>query len=411
MNKKSLSESKLRFLFVSTDKFVPFRVDVAVLFGQELVRRGHVIDWILQSEKACHKQYETIWSGCRVWVGATDTGTSRFCRIKKHIHDISNDFRMFCLASKNRYHFIQVKDKFLSALMAILAARLNRTRFIYWLSYPFPEASLYRVREGIARYPWFYWFRGIIFKFLLYRVIMPRADHVFVQSEQMKKDVAAMGISKKKLTAVPMGVCLEGIPYEPNKGPFMQNKTERMVVYLGTLARVRRIDFLIRVFVKVLRKVPNAKLYLVGGSPDPNDEKMLKDEALNQGVEGTIIFTEFLPMKEAWRFVRRADVCVSPIHPNPILNPGSPTKLIEYMAMGKAVVANDHPEQRLVISESGGGICVPYEEAAFANAIAQLLTDDLMAAEMGRKGRLYIEQKRTYKTIADLVEAKYDLVK
>ncbi len=42
-----------------------------------------------------------------------------------------------------------------------------------------------------------------------------------------------------------------------------------------------------------------------------------------------------------------------------ILRAASPTKLVEYMAMGKAVVANDHPEQKRVIEESGAGYCVP----------------------------------------------------
>jgi hypothetical protein len=40
------------------------------------------------------------------------------------------------------------------------------------------------------------------------------------------------------------------------------------------------------------------------------------------------------------------------------LNPASPTKLVEYMALGKAVVANDHPDQRMVLEQSGAGICV-----------------------------------------------------
>ena len=45
------------------------------------------------------------------------------------------------------------------------------------------------------------------------------------------------------------------------------------------------------------------------------------------------------------------------------------------MALGKAVVANDHPEQRRVIEESGAGICVPYAEQPFAAAIVRLLED------------------------------------
>lgn len=152
------------------------------------------------------------------------------------------------------------------------------------------------VKQGTARYPWLYLLRGEVFKLLLYRVILPCADRIFVQSEQMKKDVVAMGIAEEKLTAVPMGVPLEQIPYQADGTPSQEGKTEMMVVYLGTLIRPRRIDFLIRVFEKVLRQVPNARLYLVGGGDDPADEQMLIDEAVRLGVGHAVVFTGFLPM-------------------------------------------------------------------------------------------------------------------
>jgi glycosyltransferase involved in cell wall biosynthesis len=104
--------------------------------------------------------------------------------------------------------------------------------------------------------------------------------------------------------------------------------------------------------------------------------------------------------------VAQADVCLSPLYPTPILNAGSPTKLIEYMGMGKAVVANDHPEQKLVLAQSGGGLCVPYDEDAFAEAVLYLLDRPQVAADMGRRGRAYVELHRDYEVIATQVEAQ-----
>ena len=79
------------------------------------------------------------------------------------------------------------------------------------------------------------------------------------------------------------------------------------------------------------------------------------------------------------------------------------TKLIEYMALGKAVVANDHPEQRLVIAASGSGICTRYAEEPFADAIIRLLKHPNQAVEMGIKGKRYVAEHRIYSKIADLV--------
>jgi glycosyltransferase involved in cell wall biosynthesis len=116
------------------------------------------------------------------------------------------------------------------------------------------------------------------------------------------------------------------------------------------------------------------------------------------------VFVGQLPRSEALQYVQDADVCVSPLYPTPVFNVASPTKLVEYMAMGKAVVANSHPDQQFLIEESGGGFCVPYEEGAFAEAILRLLRAPEMARTMGEKGRKYALTHRTYGTIADIVE-------
>lgn len=62
---------------------------------------------------------------------------------------------------------------------------------------------------------------------------------------------------------------------------------------------------------------------------------------------------------------------------------------------------------RLVIAESEAGICVPWEERAFVEVIVRLLKNPLLVHEMGVKGRRYVEEKRDYRRIADLVEEQY----
>jgi len=74
------------------------------------------------------------------------------------------------------------------------------------------------------------------------------------------------------------------------------------------------------------------------------------------------------------------------------------------MAMGKAVVANTHPEQKLLIEASGCGYCVPYEEDAFAGAIVKLLRAPELARAMGERGRRYAVEYRSYGVIASGVE-------
>jgi len=403
MHQPSLTQNKLKFLFIARDKFPPFRVDVSTLFGEELVGRGHKIDWLLQSEQHCDSSFCTTWRGGKAWIGATTAGSTRISRLRQHFRSISNDLRMFGISRNESYDVIQVRDKLIAGLFAIVASKLSKTRFVYWLSFPIPEAKTYRAQMGLSRFPIFDYIRGHVFGLLLYRIIMPMADHIFVQSEQMKRDVEQKGINGNKLTAVPMGVSIENVRLEDSP----PHTNEKIILYLGDISKIRGMGFLLRVQKKVLEQIPDAKLYLVGSAQDPNDVIELQNESERLGIASSVIFTGFVEKEEVCSFIRRASLCVSPLYPTPIYKPASPTKLIEYMANEKAVVVNDHPEQKQVITDSGGGLCVPYEESSFSRAVIELLENPVKAAVMGRKGRKYVEKYRSYNVIADIVEQQY----
>jgi glycosyltransferase involved in cell wall biosynthesis len=398
----------VRVLVISSDTFPPTRVDVAVLFGKELAGRGHRFDWILQSEAACARSYVTPWGGGEAWVGATDLGNSLLRRLHKHALGIGNDLRLLTRLRRTRYDAVEVKDKFLTGAIAAIACRISRTPFIYWLSYPFPEAYQQRAKDGTARYPRLYVLRGRAFGWLLYHWLLPAADHVFVQSEQMREDIATHGVPTAKMTVVPMGISAElGALAASSSAPRrLLPAGIPCVLYLGTLDRVRRLDFLVRVFARVRAAVPNARLYLVGQGVHAEDEPFLRQEAARLGLASSVAFVGQLPQAEALRYVMEADVCASPFYPTPVLRSTSPTKLVEYLALGKAVVANDHPEQRRVIEESGAGLCVPYDEERFADAIVTLLEDPDARRSMGERGRRYALEKRSYGVIADVVERR-----
>jgi glycosyltransferase involved in cell wall biosynthesis len=316
--------------------------------------------------------------------------------------------RQLLAVRPGRYDIVQAKDLFLGAVMALLTARTRGARFVYWLSYPFPEASLYKARTGFARYPILYRIRGWAQSFLLYRIIMTSAEHVYVQSEQMKRDIVAKGVAAAKLTAVPMGVPDTDLDTAKRVVPVDLPDGTRTVVYIGTLANSRRIDFVVRAFARVVGRFPEARLYLVGDGGRPEDTEMLRQEAGRLGINHAMTITGQLPRPEALAYVQAADVCLSPFYPTPILESTSPTKLVEYMAFRKPVVATEHPEQRLVVSESGAGYCVPFEEAPFADAIISLLERPEEAAAMGERGFEYVRKHRCYSVIGDRVREVYD---
>ena len=400
-SQRSKNGAELNFLYLTNDKYPPFRVDVSVLFGEEFSKKGHQISWIMQSEEPLQNNKTQYWGNWKLYLGATDEGTNFLSRMRKHLLGIRNDFRVIQVAKSDSFDFIQVKDKFFGALFGLWAAKSCKKPFYYWLSYPFPEASLFSAKQNTARYPFFYKLRGYLYGFLLYKIIARKADHVFVQSEQMKLDIEEMGIDPRKMTAVPMG-------FKPSTSPVsnVQIKPFQMV-YLGTLLQTRKLDFLIRVLSIVKRSIPEATLIYVGPEELPGDLNILQKEAERLGVEDSVCYTGNMKRDDAFKVVAESAVCFSPFYPTPILNSTSPTKLVEYFSLCRPAVANDHPEQRKVMAESGGGYCVEYNEEAFADAAIKLINSPEKAKEMGKAGYNYAMKHRTYSVLADSVESKY----
>ena len=395
----------LRILLVTSDKFPPFRPAAKAIFGEELIERGHVIDWIIQADRPGTSGGTVSYGKGEVFLAASHGGTRRRDRLKKHLADLFNDLRIFGVTRRRRYDIVQVKDKYIAGVMGLVAARLSGSRFFFWLAYPHAEADLHVVKHGMARYPLLYWLRGHAMAFTLYRILLPRADHAFVQSEQMKLDIAARGVDPGKMTPIPGSLTLETIPFKGEQDPGPDGP---VVLYVGTLHRKRRLDFVVRVFKRVLEEMPEARLWFVGGGVDPEDEHMLHAEVESQRVDPrAVVFVGEVPMEEVWQYIERSAVCLSPIYPSFILNQGSPTKLIEYMAMSRPVVANDQPEQVTVIEQSGAGYCVPWDEGAFANATLKLLRDPALARKMGKLGRSWVEGNRTSSVMTDIVEQQY----
>lgn len=347
----------VRYVFVTADKFPPFRADVAVLFGKELKGRKHDIDWLLQSEAACTTSYSTHWEGGRVWVAANPQGTSLSRRISRNLCAFLNDCRVVALLSKQKYDFVQVKDKYVTALPALALARVFGTGFIFWLSYPFHEAMVEQADEGTAQFPLIYRVLGRFCSLLLHHVIAPAADFVVVQSEPMKHDLVIRGIPSTKIKVVPMGVDMTLVG-EVLALPLAEKQPdEKWLVYLGVLDRYRRMDFLVRVLARVLAHEPRAVLICVGWADDGAGEQAIWSQARALGIEDKVRISGKLPMTDAWKWVRVADVCISPYYPSRVLLATSPTKLVEYMALGRPVVATEYPEQRQLLDDSGAGIC------------------------------------------------------
>ncbi|WP_085317129.1 glycosyltransferase family 4 protein [Derxia lacustris] len=383
-----------RLLYLVPDGFPTHRADVTVLFGQELPRHGIATDLVAQ--QSLNASADAAWPAGTLSVAPRGASPARN-QLGAFLHDLRQLWR----ARPDRYAALQVRDKPFAGLLGLIRARLLGLPFFYWASFPICEsyaavARAQGARLGLAR--WFFlMLKGHVGQRLLYRWLMPRCDHVFVQSDRMKEELVARGIPPNKLTPVPMGVDLERATRKCEvriDAGALAGK--RVIGYLGTLERARRIDFLFEVVARLRQDIPDICLLLVGDAEEADDRRFLAERAAEIGVTDCIVHTGWVPSATAWAWMRKAELGLSLFPRGELLDSASPTKVVEYLALGIPVIGNDQPDQQQVLTASGAGISVPMEVDGFADAIRTVLRDPELAARMSAAGPPFVRANRTY---------------
>lgn len=398
----------MRLFYFVTDSYPAWRVDLAELFSYELMKLGMHTDWSMRRDDS------GLWctvkkNGESIYLPFFISGIPIITPITRRFGEFMSEIYLTgILIFGPRYDFIQVRDdRYTAAFFAWLAARICGSKFIYWVSFPFPENDLEKAKLSTGLRKAFFKLRGNLTMWWLYKLVLPRADHVFVQTERMKENIMAYGLAKDRMTPVSMGVSMRLFEWKRTA----HHEVERgSVTYLGTFARSRHLETIIQAFSLVIRQLPSAKLYLVGRGDIPEDRQFLENLVEQLGLLNSVIFTGFLPIDQAWEVAAKSELCISPIYPSFIFLQGSPTKLYEYMALGRPVIANEHPEQSNALVSSGAGLCVPWNEQSFADAMISMLSNPNEAEKMGEKGPDWVEDNRRYDHIAAQVYRQYQML-
>ncbi|MBV8033896.1 glycosyltransferase [Roseateles sp.] len=397
----------MRIFFLMYDALPPFRSDVKVLFGQELPKLGVLSD--VAGQAGGGLDATGSWGGGVMHV----TGPLRKGLVGELVRPFQDLLAMRRLESEHQV--IQVRDKIRTGLLAWIVARLTGRRFVYWMSFPFAEGHAVRARDvGFTKGPivWIAnWARAQLAQQVFYRFLIKRVDHLFVQSDEMCREMREHGVPAARMTAVPMGVnsewfdrdraAMAGDVPEPLRG-------RRVLAYVGTLARSRRPEFLVQVLERVREVEPGAFLLLIGDAPNSDERAWLREMIASSSSASSIHLTGWVDQDTAQRWLAHAELGYSPFPRGPLLDSASPTKAIEYLAQGIPCVANDNPDQQLVLTQSGGGFCVPMEVEAFAHASMRLLSDPPMATKMGSAGKAWVQQHRDYSVLARQVASVYE---
>jgi glycosyltransferase involved in cell wall biosynthesis len=217
------------------------------------------------------------------------------------------------------------------------------------------------------------------------------ADHV-ISTNESYRDVAVKRSGKpaSKVTVVRTGPD----PDQLRRGqahPELRRGRRFLAAYIGVMGPQDGVDIVVRAADIVVHEFgrDDIAFTLIGSGDCFDDLVRLRDEL---GLAGHVEFTGRAPDEQVAQIMSTADVGLSPDPKNPLNDVSTMNKTMEYMAYELPVVAFDLRETRVSADEAAVYV-TPNDVHEYARAIVALMDDDSARVQMGKLGRIRVEQE------------------
>lgn len=224
-------------------------------------------------------------------------------------------------------------------------------------------------------YPWRRGWRRTVFD-LATRTGYAAANLIITTSKGVADDlVTAFGVRRDKIAVVPNPVDLDAVREAARESiePSFERAWQRpVIVAAGRLAEAKNYPLLIDAMAALRQRI-DARLFILGTG---DEEAAIRARIRERGLESSIILCGF--QKNPWKYIAKADVFALTSRYE-----GFGNVLIEAMACGVPVVATASAGTRDIVRHGVDGLLVEqHEPAAFAEAIASLVTDETTRQRM-----------------------------
>ena len=237
------------------------------------------------------------------------------------------------------------------------------------------------------------------------KFILSSYDELVVLSNKLTEDAINLGVPEEKVRAIPIGVDFD--QFNPHvdgsdlKIKLHIKEDEKVLLFVGRLALVKRIDILIDLTKRLLSDGFKIKTIIVGdGAYSDYYEKLAKP------IEENILFVGLVPKQEIHEYFAISDVLILPS-----LSEGLPNVLLEASACGKPIVAtNTGGISDIVIHGETGFLAESNNVDSFAHYVKLLLNDEDLSTELGRNAYEHTKEKFNWADITKEYESVYEKV-
>lgn len=231
---------------------------------------------------------------------------------------------------------------------------------------------------------------------LAYRV----ADAVVVVSEGFRDDLVDRGVPPEKVVTIRNGVDLDrfsaGLTLDPKERELLgATPHDLLVLYIGAHGISQGLSSVVD--AAALLDGEGVHFALVGEGAD----KAAVGARLRQLRIANVTMLPSVPHDRVPALVAAADVCLVPLRDVPLFSSFIPSKMFEFLGMGKAVVGSLRGEAARILEEAGAVVVPPEDPEALAATLRELAADPQRRARMGTSGRAYVQQHFDRRVLAE----------
>ena len=223
---------------------------------------------------------------------------------------------------------------------------------------------------------------------------IPRLDACTVSSDIEMQNLSRLGFSNKK-EVIPNSV--DTGHYAPN---ILKETKDSDILFVGQMSYSPNVDavtyFVQKIFPSVLKAIPSARFFIVGQKPS---EEVLK---LHDGMR--VIVTGEVPDTRVYH--EKCAAIATPIR----YGGGTRIKILEAMAMGKAVVSTSIGAEGIPATHDKNIIIADHEDE-FAARCVKLLQDYPLRRAIGDQAREFVCKYFDNRLIEDRIRAYYASIK
>ncbi|HET7412406.1 MAG TPA: glycosyltransferase family 4 protein [Pararhizobium sp.] len=234
-----------------------------------------------------------------------------------------------------------------------------------------------------------------------------RTANLSIATNESYRDIAITrgGMDPGKVHIVRSGPNLNRV-HEVAPDPQWRNGRRFVVGYVGVIGKQEGLDLLLDSVAHLVnaKQRQDIQFVICGGGPEL---EAIRAETTARGLGDYVTYTGRCPDETLFSALSTADVCVNPDRPTAMNDKSTMNKIMEYMALGKAIVQYDLREGRFSAHDASlYANCT--DPTDFGDKIAELLDDPQRREAMGAAGRERVRNELAWSHEAPKLLAAYE---